>query len=119
MTFSRRLCGTLFLGHPPRRLFVVLGVAGLLVGGGGGAGGGRVAVAQSQPPSVETAKSAEALGKLKEWLASPVDSRAKLVDQPWSKTALSREDADAAERLLWTDHSARLKTDRAKEMEAK
>ncbi|HND54654.1 MAG TPA: dienelactone hydrolase family protein [Pirellulaceae bacterium] len=122
MTFSRRLGGIVCRG--PRARFVIVavaGVVGLLVGGGAGVavGGGRDAVAQTQPASVDAAQSAEALGKLKEWLAAPADSRGKLVEQPWSKTALSRADADAAERLLWSDHSARLKSDRSKEMEAK
>lgn len=53
---------------------------------------------------------------LQGYLAQPRDRRAALDGQPFTAAPLSRADADAARALLWADHVARIRADRAAEV---
>ena len=59
------------------------------------------------------------LTELRAWLAKPADSRAKLGSQPFSKVALSKEQAEQTRDLLWKDTVARLRHEREDEFEAR
>lgn len=65
------------------------------------------------------ADSRAAVQALKDYLALPPDQRPGQESQPWRATPLTREDASAAQRLLWQDHAARLRRQRAAEMQAR
>ena len=54
--------------------------------------------------------------QLKDWLAQPADKRPPLADQPFAAAPLSKADAAAAYDLLWADHVADVKANRAQEL---
>jgi len=64
-------------------------------------------------------ESSGTLEALRRHLAVPAAERPSLAEQPFAKEPLSRAEADTARDLLWADHRARLRRDRAAEMEAK
>jgi hypothetical protein len=55
----------------------------------------------------------------REWLAIPAAERPALSEQPWAERALSREEATRFREALWADHAARVRAERAAEMDAK
>lgn len=59
-----------------------------------------------------------ALQGLQEWLKKPTESRPVLADAAFAKAELTRDQAKAAADLLWTDHAARIRAERAAEMKA-
>ena len=76
-----------------------------------------VIAAVAAPSSADD--SADAVASLKTWLAKDAAERPPLAEQPFAKAALSKEDAAAAKELLWQDHVARIRRERAEEMKAK
>ena len=66
-----------------------------------------------------TAATADTLGDLRAWLAKPVAERPALAGQPFAAAPLSRADAAAAQDLLWADHVASFKAERAAEVKAR
>lgn len=65
----------------------------------------------------DVAASASALAGLRSYLEQP--GRPPLEGQAFAATPLMKEDARAAQALLWADHAARVKSERAREMEAR
>jgi pimeloyl-ACP methyl ester carboxylesterase len=63
--------------------------------------------------------SRRAVEELTKYIATDSDQRQPMPSQGFTTTALTRQDADQAKKLLWQDHVARIKTSRAKEMEAR
>lgn len=66
-------------------------------------------------PKVESPK----LDALRTYLAKPTEQRGALAEQPFAGEALTRAEAEGARALLWEDHVARLRKERAAEMQAK
>ncbi|MBI5831216.1 MAG: alpha/beta hydrolase [Armatimonadetes bacterium] len=62
---------------------------------------------------------ADAVTELKAWLAKPAASRAPLGDQAFAGAPLTKTQADAAQALLWADHVATFRRDRAAEVTAR
>jgi hypothetical protein len=67
-----------------------------------------------QPAAAES--SSAALAALKDNLAADEKSRPPLAEQKFARSALTREDAESARRLLWDDHARRIRESRALEM---
>src|SRR4051812_26446588 len=61
-------------------------------------------------------RSAQAVQLLEQFLRTPVEGRKPLAEQSFAATALEKTDAEAAQRLLWNDHDARIRRERAGEM---
>jgi predicted peptidase len=59
---------------------------------------------------------ADALADLKQYLATEAKDRAPLDKQPFATAPLARADVEAAQKLLWEDHAARIRASRADEM---
>lgn len=64
------------------------------------------------------ATSAEAVRALEAWLRAPRDQRAPLTNAAFATVPLSRADAARATTLLWENHAARIRAERAEEMKA-
>lgn len=73
--------------------------------------------AESNAEEPAAGPKSETLTALEKFLAEDADKRGELEDQDFAKKALSRDEAAAAQKLLWKDHVARIRKDRAKEME--
>jgi hypothetical protein len=71
--------------------------------------------ARAADPTAES--SAAAVASLKEYLSADYGSRPPLAEQAFARTPLSREDAEAARKQLWDDHSRRIRESRAEEMQ--
>lgn len=69
------------------------------------------------PPTAATSKAA--VDALEAWLKTPRESRKPVAEAPFSKTALTKADAERARKLLWDDHAEFIRQDRAAEMTAK
>lgn len=69
--------------------------------------------------AADAAASQAAVASLEAHLKLPAEGRAAIANQPFSQTPLTREDAQRAADLLWQDHAARLRVERADEMNAK
>jgi hypothetical protein len=72
-----------------------------------------------KPAEEKPAAATETIVALEKYLAMPAAERAKLEEQDFAKKVISREEAATAQELLWKDHVARIRADRAKEMEAR
>jgi dienelactone hydrolase len=59
------------------------------------------------------------LAGLKQWLDLPRDKRPELKSRPFAAGKLTKEDAAAAEKMLWDDHVAEIKETRQKEWDDK
>jgi hypothetical protein len=71
------------------------------------------------PPSADPTPATETIGALKAWLARPRAERPSLDGQAFAKAALTRDEAAAAQRLLWKDHVERIKIEREAEWSGK
>ncbi|MEZ5328094.1 MAG: dienelactone hydrolase family protein [Verrucomicrobiales bacterium] len=60
-----------------------------------------------------------ALDALMQWIATPTGDRPNLGDQPFAKTALSKQDSQAAREILWEYRAKSLKQSRAEEFAKK
>jgi hypothetical protein len=67
-------------------------------------------------PNKSVENSAAALDALADYLATAHDSRPPLAAQPFARTPLTREDADAARKKLWEDHARQIRALRTAEM---
>ncbi|MGD9634426.1 MAG: transglutaminase domain-containing protein [Pirellulales bacterium] len=67
--------------------------------------------------TVAPAKGAAApVEALRKYLATAPDKRPPLAEQPFARVDLSREESLEARKLLWDDHAAQLRVERAEEM---
>ena len=75
---------------------------------------------QAGPPQagVDQPASTAAVAALETYLAKPRADRTAIADEPFAATALSRDDAAAARKLLVEDHAAMVRETRAAEMAA-
>ncbi len=64
------------------------------------------------------AESAKAgpVAALESYFAKPAGERPPLAEQEFAKAPLSKADAEAARKLLWADHAARIRAERAQEV---
>lgn len=62
---------------------------------------------------------ADAIDSLKLWLKAPEADRPPLADQAFAKTALSKEEAEAAKKLLWDDFVAMARAQRGEELKGR
>jgi hypothetical protein len=67
-------------------------------------------------PADGAESSSAALVALTDYLAAEHKSRPPLAEQKFARTALSRDDAQSARRLLWADHAFLIRVSRAEEM---
>jgi poly(3-hydroxybutyrate) depolymerase len=72
----------------------------------------------SSASAADAVASQAAVASLEAHLKSPAEGRAAVAGQLFSHTPLTREDAQRAAELLWLDHAARLRLERAEEMRA-
>ena len=77
-----------------------------------------VATAAATSAAVDAERSTAAVDALEKYLAQDVANRPAFDDQLFTTTPLSREDAGRARQLLWQDHAARIRRERAAEMQA-
>src|SRR4051812_35442491 len=61
-------------------------------------------------------RSAQAVQLLEQFLRTPVEGRKPLAEQSFAATPLDKPEAEAAQRLLWKDHVASIRRERAAEM---
>jgi len=80
---------------------------------------GPAVAAAADAVVVRADASAQAVRDLRAWLAAPRTQRAALTNLPCGAVPLTRADADAALRALWTDHVAYFRATRAAEIKAK
>lgn len=78
-------------------------------------GGTSTVQAQTSGKSTSTA----AVTALNAWLATARDQRKPIEQTDFATAALTKEDAEAARKLLWADHAEFIRTTRAAEMQAK
>ncbi|MCH8921901.1 MAG: polyhydroxyalkanoate depolymerase, partial [Planctomycetes bacterium] len=78
----------------------------------------RLAAAAAAPPA-DKAPASKVIQSLKDYLQLAADKRPPLDKQAFAGAALSKADAAAAEALLWKDHAARIRKERAAEMKAR
>lgn len=78
-----------------------------------------LAVLAGAARAADEAASHDALAGLKAYLALETAKRGPLESEKFAAVALTRADAAAAKDLLWTDHVARIKTERAPELKAR
>lgn len=60
----------------------------------------------------------ETLDALKSFLATPVEQRGAIAEQAFAQQSLSKEDAQAAQAILWLARKEQLKSERAEEVKA-
>lgn len=82
----------------------------------GGCGVSAVAV---ERPTVDVEASGRAVAQLEKYLEGDAGGRAALGGQKFAAVALTREHAQKARDLLWSDHVDRIKRTRAAEMKAR
>ena len=70
-------------------------------------------------PDVDKAPTSKVIQSLKDYLQLAVDRRPALDKQEFASAALTKKDAAAAAALLWKDHVARIRKERAAEMKAR
>jgi len=73
----------------------------------------------TRPRGPDIKVSALAIKSLRTWLKQPRDKRPPLAKQDFSKTALTKFCSERARELLWDDHVAAIRQDRAEEMKAR
>ncbi|WP_425395389.1 transglutaminase domain-containing protein [Aeoliella sp.] len=71
------------------------------------------------PVDPEAGAADDPIAGLKSYLAKPGKERGDIAEQAFSNVALTRQQADEASELLWSDHVERIKQERAAEMEAR
>ena len=78
-------------------------------------------VAPSTPTtsSVEPKAAAQAIEALAKYLQQPREQRSLLSEQPFVNTAISKQEAEEAKKLLWNDHAGWIRETRAEEMKSK
>jgi transglutaminase-like putative cysteine protease len=73
----------------------------------------------TKPSGPDPKVSATAFKSLLSWLEQPRDKRPPLAKQDFSKAALTKADSAKARKLLWDEHVAVIRQDRAEEMKAR
>jgi hypothetical protein len=71
------------------------------------------------PTAAASPANSETIASLKAWLARPRAERGSLSDQTFAGAPLSKEDAAAAQKLLWDDHAERIRAEREAEWSGK
>ena len=74
--------------------------------------------AETTESGVDKGASRAAVEALEKYLSTERNDRRPLPNEPFTATALTREDAARAEKLLWDDHVAHIRKSRAAEMAA-
>ena len=77
---------------------------------------GRALKPSESPQAKDDTASVAALAK---YLEVPLEKRAALEQQPFAVAALSKSEAAAVAKLLWSDHVAQIRESRAAEMQAR
>ncbi len=82
------------------------------------AANGAVFAADGEKP-LDAEQSKAAVKSLQDYLQQPRDKRAKLAEQSFAKTPLTRDDATVAQKALVDDHVSMIRDTRAAEMKAR
>ena len=82
-------------------------------------GSSKPAAKETKGRPMDVEASLHAVDQLKRYLGTSADARKPIAEQGFATVALTREDAQKAEQLLWADHVKTIKQSRAGEMEAR
>jgi len=70
-------------------------------------------------PSTKNAPTPKVLQSLKKYLRQDADQRPSLDEQSFAGEAITKKDVEDAKTLLWKEHAARIRKDRAAEMKSR